>query len=148
MKQLEIKNGEQIIDVNESSDYYIKAIIDQLTEVKQRITFNFNKANISSQLKIDLLLESESDIELEVIIIGQRDTTGIESGIEMNALLLNPKAKIKFIPSLEINEKDVLIDHSSSIGPPDQEVVAYAKSRGLSYNDLVNLFKENFNGDR
>lgn len=68
----------------------------------------------------------------------------IDSHLSHHTLLLSPDAKIKTIPSLEIEADDVKAGHSASIGRIDDEMLFYLKSRGIGEKEAKALLVQGF----
>lgn len=59
-------------------------------------------------------------------------------------LILNEKAKAETIPRLEIMVDEVRCTHGASVGKPDEEILYYLRSRGLTQDEAIALFIEGF----
>lgn len=68
----------------------------------------------------------------------------IDSHLSHHTLLLSPNAKVKTVPSLEIEADDVKVGHSATIGHIDDEMLFYLKSRGISEKEAKALLVQGF----
>ncbi len=60
------------------------------------------------------------------------------------SILLGEQAKFNGIPSLWIDEDDVVASHSASSGMVDEEALFYLKSRGIPHKEAERLITEGF----
>lgn len=68
----------------------------------------------------------------------------IDSHLSHHTLLLSPDAKVKTVPSLEIEADDVKAGHSATIGRIDDEMLFYLKSRGIGEKEAKALLVQGF----
>ena len=80
-----------------------------------------------------------------------RGLTHVKNGAEKtNAkqanhnLLLSSKARMNSIPQLEIYEDDVKCTHGSTTGQIDKNLIFYLRSRGIKYEDAIQLMLNGF----
>ncbi len=57
------------------------------------------------------------------------------------------KARINLIPMLDINNDDVVCAHGAASGKPDENILFYLKSRGISKEDAEKIYIEGFLGE-
>jgi Fe-S cluster assembly protein SufD len=62
-------------------------------------------------------------------------------------LLLDKTSQAFAKPELDIKNSDVICTHSSTTGTLDEEQIFYIQSRGLSYEESVNMLIEAFYQD-
>jgi len=74
--------------------------------------------------------------------------TGVKSSVKCDALLLDEKSRSDTYPTMEIDEKDVTIEHEATVSKVGEEQLFYLMSRGLSQEQatamIVNGFFEPF----
>ena len=74
--------------------------------------------------------------------------TGVKSSVKCDALLLDEKSRSDTYPTMEIDEKDVTIEHEATVSKVGEEQLFYLMSRGLSQDQatamIVNGFFEPF----
>lgn len=131
------------IEVSSDSDFVISGSVDLSLPGEIDLKFHLSKG-VSANFIILLLLEDARHLTLRLTVIAQRGTSGTTSQLEMKALVLNPGASITFVPALEINEKNVSIDHKSTIGVPDINIIKYMQSRGISRRECIKMLKAAF----
>lgn len=74
--------------------------------------------------------------------------TGVKSSVKCDALLLDEKSRSDTYPTMEIDEKDVNIEHEATVSKVGEEQLFYLMSRGLNQDEatamIVNGFFEPF----
>jgi Fe-S cluster assembly protein SufB len=74
--------------------------------------------------------------------------TGVKSSVKCDALLLDEKSRSDTYPTMEIDEKDVTIEHEATVSKVGEEQLFYLMSRGLTAEEatamIVNGFFEPF----
>jgi Fe-S cluster assembly protein SufB len=74
--------------------------------------------------------------------------TGVKSSVKCDALLMDDQSRSDTYPTMEIDEKDVNIEHEATVSKVGEEQLFYLMSRGLSQDEatamIVNGFFEPF----
>lgn len=70
--------------------------------------------------------------------------TGVKSSVRCDALILDKESSSDTIPYMEINEKDVTIQHEASVGKISEEQLFYLMSRGLKENEASAMIVRGF----
>jgi len=63
----------------------------------------------------------------------------VEAHQSNHATLISLKAKVEAIPSLMVDENDVVASHAASSAPIDENMVFYLMSRGIPKEDAQKL---------
>ncbi|WKZ31097.1 MAG: SufD family Fe-S cluster assembly protein [Candidatus Dojkabacteria bacterium] len=156
MKEKDTKKQQQIdfdkllqeksieIEVKESTDFLIMQKLDLNNEQPEllQLRFLFAKQNVSSDIFIRLVLVGMTKIDLRVVIFAPNAISGISSKLDMRALMLSEDSSIQFVPTLEIDEKEVSVDHKSAIGRPDRAMLQYMLSRGVNEKAAIGLIAD------
>lgn len=134
-----IRDKEIRLEVSRSIDYILREKLEIEGEKPELLTikFLFTKPDIESDIKIRLVVKGNTKIDLRIYVITPNGVKDVKSKLDMRALLVSETVSIQFVPILEIDEKDVSVDHKSAIGRPDQEVVQYMKSRGIADKEVI-----------
>lgn len=69
---------------------------------------------------------------------------GADGYLSHHTLLLSKKARVRTVPSLEIEANDLKAGHSASVGQINEEILFYMRSRGLSEKLARKLLVEGF----
>ncbi|MBS1954855.1 MAG: Fe-S cluster assembly protein SufB [Cyanobacteria bacterium SZAS-4] len=76
------------------------------------------------------------------------EAKGAKSNIKCDALLLDEKSRSDTYPTMEIDEKDVTIEHEATVSKVGEEQLFYLMSRGLTQDEatamIINGFFEPF----
>lgn len=76
------------------------------------------------------------------------DATNVKSSVKCDALLLDEKSRSDTYPTMEVDEKDVTIEHEATVSKVGEEQLFYLMSRGLTQDEatamIVNGFFEPF----
>jgi len=76
------------------------------------------------------------------------DATGVKSSVKCDALLMDENSRSDTYPTMEIDEKDVTIEHEATVSKVGEEQLFYLMSRGLTQDEatamIVNGFFEPF----
>lgn len=76
------------------------------------------------------------------------DAKNVKSSVKCDALLLDEKSRSDTYPTMEIDERDVTIEHEASVSKVGEEQLFYLMSRGLTQDEatamIVNGFFEPF----
>lgn len=73
-----------------------------------------------------------------------KDCRNVKSHITCNALILDKKSASDTIPCMEINEKNVSIEHEATAGKIGEEQLFYLMSRGLSKDQAMTMVISGF----
>jgi Fe-S cluster assembly scaffold protein SufB len=143
MHLTDVQITDKVIKVHKSRNYNYTAKLEGI-QIKKKLTFQFTKSDITSDINFKLVLDSGSQIEIEAVIQVGNTIINCISNLSMQALILDDNSTIQFTPSLEINNQDVIVNHNSHIGKPDANHIEYLKSRGLTEEDAIQLIANSF----
>ena len=68
----------------------------------------------------------------------------VKSHVSCDALILDEKSASDTVPYMEINEKDVTIEHEATVGKIGEEQLFYLMSRGLSQDQAMTMIVSGF----
>ncbi|MCA9374991.1 SufD family Fe-S cluster assembly protein [Candidatus Dojkabacteria bacterium] len=129
--------------VTSDNDFLITGTVNEQMPDEINLKFLFTEG-ASADFRIRLLLKYPRHLILKFVVEAEYGSRGTSSQLDMKALVLNNHSSVTFVPSLEINEKNVSIDHKSTIGMPDKELMKYLQSRGLSKNTSLEIIEQAF----
>ncbi|HLC60156.1 MAG TPA: Fe-S cluster assembly protein SufB [Candidatus Nanoarchaeia archaeon] len=69
---------------------------------------------------------------------------GVKSHVTCDALILDDKSASDTVPYMEINEKNVNIEHEATVGKIGEEQLFYLMSRGLSQDQAMTMIVSGF----
>ncbi|MBI2660365.1 Fe-S cluster assembly protein SufB [Candidatus Woesearchaeota archaeon] len=68
----------------------------------------------------------------------------VKSHVSCDALILDEKSASDTVPYMEINEKDVTVEHEATVGKIGEEQLFYLMSRGLSQDQAMTMIVSGF----
>jgi Fe-S cluster assembly protein SufD len=105
------------------------------------------KANCPSHELYKYVLSDKSSGVFKGKIFVQKDAQKTNAKQTSKSLLLSDDATIDAMPALEIYADDVKCTHGSTIGPLDEEMLFYLRSRGISTEAARHLLSYAFAAD-
>ncbi|MBI4235658.1 SufD family Fe-S cluster assembly protein [Candidatus Peregrinibacteria bacterium] len=115
---------------------------------KEKFTLRTNSNHFAGETKAYYTVKTVLFDQCEMDYVGflniHKRAQMIDSHLSHHTLLLSPDAKVKTVPSLEIEADDVKAGHSASIGHLDDEILFYLKSRGICEKEAKSLLVEGF----
>ena len=69
---------------------------------------------------------------------------GVKSHVSCDALILDDKSASDTVPYMEVNEKNVNIEHEATVGKIGEEQLFYLMSRGLSQDQAMTMIVSGF----
>ena len=114
------------------------------TNVITKVTHKGKKSKCNQDFRF-VNQESSSSFEGKITI--PKHISGCESHMLNKNLLLDDTSKAFSKPELDINNDDTICTHGSTTGPIDEGQIFYIQSRGLSYQESVNMLVEAFYQD-
>ncbi|MBI4039296.1 SufD family Fe-S cluster assembly protein [Candidatus Daviesbacteria bacterium] len=101
-------------------------------------------SNTVSQTIFKGVLKDYSQINFDGLVKIDKGATGANAYMSAKFLLLSDQAKARAVPSLEIDENEVVCGHAAAVGKIDQEQLFYLMSRGLSRSLAVKQIVKGF----
>lgn len=100
--------------------------------------------NTQSQTIFKGVLKDRSQIDFDGLVKIDKGAKGANAQMTARFLLLSDQAKARAVPSLEIDENEVVCGHAAAVGKIDQEQLFYLMSRGLTKHMAIKLIVEGF----
>lgn len=142
--KLNLEESPETLLITKSGDLNINLKIEDEIEINHTLILEMAENSIQADINIRCAIYSKSKVKLMVIVRTPSGIKNIKSSLDMQALLLHKYASIEFVPSLEIEDKDVSIDHKSTIGVPDASHLEYLQSRGFMKDEAIDLIANSF----
>ncbi|WP_139120950.1 SufB/SufD family protein [Fervidobacterium thailandense] len=127
-------NGENVY--SDIRPYYLgagKTVIDILYLVR------FYAGNSYSNVDAKGVLTDKSKLIFRGIMDITSGCKEAEAHQSNHALLLSEKAKVEAIPSLMVDEHEVVASHAASSAPVDEQTVFYLMSRGIPRDEAIRM---------
>lgn len=101
-------------------------------------TYHHHKAKqTTSNIEFKVILKDKAQSAYTGLIRIENDAPNCEAYQENRNLLLNKGTKADSIPELEILNDQVRCTHGATVGPLDQDMMFYLKSRGFSESEAI-----------
>lgn len=94
--------------------------------------------------RVRSILADHAKVDYEGRLIIRPQAKLADTHLAHHSLLLSPNAKVRTIPSLEIEANDVRAGHSATIGKVDDELLFYLESRGIDRKAAKALLVKSF----
>lgn len=102
--------------------------------------------NSFSDMDFKVVLEDHASSAYTGLIRIDLEARNSEAYQENRNLMLDPTCQAESIPELEILNEDVRCTHGATVGPIDEEMVYYLRTRGLNEQAAERLIVEGFFG--
>jgi len=119
-----------------------------------------NSTNCNNSLKVNHIAPSAvSDCSFKTVsrgnanvtfngkILVEKNCSNSVSNQISKGLIMNEEARVNLIPKLEINNDDVICSHGAASGKPDENVLFYLTSRGISREEAEKIYIQGFLGE-
>jgi len=133
------------LDTNSSCELY--GFFKNRNEKQEIITKVIHKGNNSKCNQDFRFVNKNSISSFKGLISVPKHINNCESHMINKNLLLDKTSQAFAKPELDIKNSDVICTHSSTTGTLDEEQIFYIQSRGLSYQESVNMLVEAFYQD-
>ena len=142
-------NSKTIISLKEQNASYIGsgAVISNSTNAKNELVINHLSKSAKSDCSFKTVSRGKSNITFSGMVFVDIDCSDTESNQISKGLVMDEEARINLIPMLDINNDDVVCAHGAASGKPDENILFYLKSRGISKEDAEKIYIEGFLGE-
>jgi len=103
---------------------------------------NFKSTNADSIFQI--LTKGTSIKDIDVVANIEKGMTDSNSSELIKGMMMSRKSKINAKPVLMVKHDDVKANHGCAIGTVDQNEIYYLMSRGLTYEDALEIISRSF----
>ena len=108
------------------------------------LVIHHQAVNTKANVLIKGVLDNRSQTSFKGLIKIDPQAQGIESFLAHHTLILNPEAKVKTSPSLEIEANQVKASHASTIHYLSDEQIFYLTSRGINPDQAKKIIIKGF----
>lgn len=98
----------------------------------------------SGDVQVRCLSEDHGSIAVRGNIIIGKKAQGTEAFLDLQSIILDPKAQSKAIPAITVETNDVKAGHSATVSRIHPEDLFYLESRGLAPKEARKLFIDGF----
>ena len=133
------------LDVNSSCELYgFFKNTNEVTDVITNVTHNGHNSKCDQDFRF---VNKNSISSFKGLISVPKHIKNCESNMTNKNLLLDNVSQAFAKPELDIKNSNVICTHSSTTGTLDEDQIFYIQSRGLSYEESVNMLIEAFYQD-
>ena len=133
------------LDVNSSCELYgIFKNTNENTDVITNVTHTGNNSKCDQDFRF---VNKNSISSFKGLISVPKHINNCKSHMTNKNLLLDNTSQAFAKPELDIKNSNVICTHSSTTGTLDEDQIFYIQSRGLSYQESVNMLVEAFYQD-
>ena len=133
------------LDVNSSCELYgIFKNTNENTDVITNVTHSGHNSKCDQDFRF---VNKNSISSFKGLISVPKHINNCESHMTNKNLLLDNTSQAFAKPELDIKNSNVICTHSSTTGTLDEDQIFYIQSRGLSYEESVNMLIEAFYQD-
>ena len=100
--------------------------------------------NTSSRIISKSISKSGGRTSYRGLVKINKDATGCKSSVVCDALILDPESRSDTYPYIEIDERDVVIEHEASVSKIAEEQLFYLMSRGMSETEASAMIVTGF----
>ena len=142
-------NNKTVVSLNEQNASYIGsgAIISNSTNANNELVIKHLSKSAKSDCSFKTVSRGKSSITFSGMVFVDKDCSDTMSNQISKGLVMDEEAKINLIPMLDINNDDVVCAHGAASGKPDESILFYLKSRGISQEEAEKIYVEGFLGE-
>ena len=137
------------VSLNEENASYIGSgvMISNSTNSKSDLLINHLSKSAKSDCSFKTVSRGVSKVSYSGKVFVDHNCSKTISNQISKGLIMDEKAKISLTPKLEINNDDVVCAHGAASGKPDESIIFYLKSRGISHEQAEKIYVEGFLGE-
>ncbi len=137
------------VSLNEENACYIGSgvMISNSTNSKSDLLINHLSKSAKSDCSFKTVSRGVSKVSYSGKVFVDHNCSKTISNQISKGLIMDETAKISLTPKLEINNDDVVCAHGAASGKPDESIIFYLKSRGISHEQAEKIYVEGFLGE-
>jgi len=130
----EEKEGKMVIHAKERAEY------------KLRVTLKHAARETKGRVVVRAVVENGAKVVMEGTVKIGSLAQGVDSFLELRALVLDEKSTVTIDPQLEIEANEVRAGHAASVTRIDEEQCQYLMSRGIAKGQAKMMMIKGFLG--
>ena len=137
------------VSLNDENASYVGSgvMISNSTNSNNELSINHLSKLAKSDCSFKAVSRGNSNIRFSGNVFVDHDCSKTISNQISKGLVMDELAKISLIPKLEIYNDDVVCAHGAASGKPDESIIFYLKSRGISHDEAEKIYIEGFLGE-
>ena len=144
-----LMNNETIVSLAEEHAKYIGSgvVITNSTNCNNSLKVNHIAPSSVSDCSFKTVSRGNANVTFNGKILVEKNCSNSVSNQISKGLIMNEEARVNLIPKLEINNDDVICSHGAASGKPDENVLFYLTSRGISREEAEKIYIQGFLGE-
>ena len=144
-----LMNNETIVSLADEHAKYIGSgvVITNSTNCNNTLKVNHIAPSAVSDCSFKTVSRGNANVTFNGKILVEKNCSNSVSNQISKGLIMNEEARVNLIPKLEINNDDVICSHGAASGKPDENVLFYLTSRGISREEAEKIYIQGFLGE-
>ena len=144
-----LMNNETIVSLADEHAKYIGSgvVITNSTNCNNSLKVNHIAPSAVSDCSFKTVSRGNANVTFNGKILVEKNCSNSVSNQISKGLIMNEEARVNLIPKLEINNDDVICSHGAASGKPDENVLFYLTSRGISREEAEKIYIQGFLGE-
>ena len=144
-----LMNNETIVSLADEHAKYIGSgvVITNSTNCNNCLKVNHIAPSSVSDCSFKTVSRGNANVTFNGKILVEKNCSNSVSNQISKGLIMNKEARVNLIPKLEINNDDVICSHGAASGKPDENVLFYLTSRGISREEAEKIYIQGFLGE-
>ena len=141
--------NETIVSLAEEHAKYLGSgvVITNSTNCNNILKINHIAPSAISDCSFKTVSRGDASVAFNGKIFVDKNCSKTVSNQISKGLIMNDESRVDLIPKLEINNDDVVCSHGAASGRPDENVLFYLTSRGISREDAEKIYIQGFLGE-
>jgi len=138
--------NETIVSLAEEHAQYVGSgvVITNSTNCNNILKINHIAPSAISDCSFKAVSRGDASVAFNGKIFVDENCSNTVSNQISKGLIMNNESRVDLIPKLEINNDDVVCSHGAASGKPDENVLFYLTSRGISREDAEKIYIQGF----
>jgi len=141
--------NETIVSLADEHAKYIGSgvVITNSTNCNNTLKINHIAPSAVSDCSFKAVSRGDAAVTFNGKILVNENCPNTVSNQISKGLIMSEQSRIDLIPKLEINNDDVVCSHGAASGKPDENVLFYLTSRGISREEAEKIYIQGFLGE-
>ena len=138
--------NETIVSLAEEHAKYIGSgvVITNSTNCNNTLKINHIAPSAISDCSFKAVSRGNAAVAFNGKILVNENCSNTVSNQISKGLIMSEESRVDLIPKLEINNDDVICSHGAASGKPDENVLFYLTSRGISREEAEKIYIQGF----
>ena len=143
-----MKNVTEVSLADENAKYIGSGVvITNSTNCNNSLKINHMSPSAISDCSFKTVSRGNANVTFNGKVIVKENCNNSVSSQISKGLVMDENANVNLIPELEISNDDVICSHGAASGKPDENVLFYLTSRGISRKEAEKVYIQGFLGE-